>query len=227
MAATASNHENVWPGPSANPMSGSSGDAGAPAGWNTKRPEIALKKGLVICTEVRKNEPALPAVDPTTVMYPTSSSAGGDDNPTTRLSTNAVSSPPASILTMATMTRAEVAPDGAVNALLLVAALTLDLQGVEIRRFDRRRFCGRRGLRVMSLLALIEAADAQVRAVVETVELNFLKFAVVDKRIEPQFHGVAAKLGVDGEVAAVHCDVDVIDIHLSFLAAEKQLHHAL
>ena len=32
------------------------------------RPETALPFGLYICTDVRKNEPALPAVEPTTAM---------------------------------------------------------------------------------------------------------------------------------------------------------------
>src|SRR5262249_33409719 len=60
---TMSGYDTLWPTPIVKVRMGSDAEPGVPAGWDTKRPEIALLHGLNICTLVRKNEPKLPGVD--------------------------------------------------------------------------------------------------------------------------------------------------------------------
>ena len=69
MPATASGRVTISFGPTTNESDGSVSVPEVPARWKINLPEMVLVgDGLRICTEVLKNEPALPGVEPTTGM---------------------------------------------------------------------------------------------------------------------------------------------------------------
>ena len=78
----------------------------------------------------------------------------------------------------------------------------------------------------MALLASVKTTDAQIVAV-GAVKLNLLRLVVGLKRIESDFHAVAAKLGIDGEVPAVHGHIGEVAMHDPPLAVLKHLDDAL
>lgn len=104
---------------------------------------------------------------------------------------------------------------------LLMARFVTGLQGVQVGWFNRSLLRGRSRLRVMSWLALVAATEAQI-STVKSKELNFLQCFTRLKRIESNFHAIAAQLGIDGKGLFEDRDIGEVAIDGPLLAAMEQ-----